>query len=56
MISNGLGRGGRGRGGGYPTEAPRGRFGSSRVAGRGNQDGGGDYRPRGNGYSNRGGR
>ncbi|KAF8091300.1 hypothetical protein N665_0448s0016 [Sinapis alba] len=48
-------RGGRGRGG-YPTEAPRGRFGSSRVAGRGNQDGGGgDYRPRGNSY-NRGGR
>ncbi|KAJ0252587.1 RNA recognition motif domain-containing protein [Hirschfeldia incana] len=49
-------RGGRGRGGGYPTEAPRGRFGSSRVSGRGNQDGGGDYRPRGNGYNNRGGR
>uniref|UniRef100_A0A1J3DG56 Putative G3BP-like protein n=1 Tax=Noccaea caerulescens TaxID=107243 RepID=A0A1J3DG56_NOCCA len=44
--------GGRGRGG-YPTEAPRGRFGS-RVSGRGNQDGG-DYRPRGNGYY-RGGR
>ncbi|CAF1730970.1 unnamed protein product [Brassica oleracea] len=39
-------RGGRGRGG-YPTEAPRGRFGSS----RGNRDGGGDYRARGNGYN-----
>ncbi|CAH8358119.1 unnamed protein product [Eruca vesicaria subsp. sativa] len=46
-------RGGRGRGG-YPTEAPRGRFGSSRVSGRGNQDGGGDYRPRGNGYNRAG--
>ncbi|VVB07177.1 unnamed protein product [Arabis nemorensis] len=45
-------RGGRGRGG-YPTEAPRGRFGP-RVSGRGNQDGS-DYRPRGNGYY-RGGR
>ncbi|XP_010481792.1 PREDICTED: ras GTPase-activating protein-binding protein 1 [Camelina sativa] len=44
--------GGRGRGG-YPTEAPRGRFGA-RGSGRGNQDGG-DYRPRGNGYY-RGGR
>ncbi|CAN8267666.1 unnamed protein product [Cochlearia groenlandica] len=50
--ARGARRGGRGRGG-YPTEAPRGRFGS-RVSGRGNQDGG-DYRPRGNGYY-RGGR
>jgi RNA recognition motif-containing protein len=45
--------GGRGRGG-YPTEAPRGRFGG-RGSGRGNQDGG-DYRPRGNGYYRGGGR
>ncbi|KAG7536539.1 Nuclear transport factor 2 eukaryote [Arabidopsis suecica] len=45
--------GGRGRGG-YPTEAPRGRFGA-RGSGRGNQDGG-DYRPRGNGYYRGGGR
>ncbi|CAH8323166.1 unnamed protein product [Eruca vesicaria subsp. sativa] len=47
-------RGARGRGrgrGGYPTEAPGGRFGSR---GRGNQEGG-DYRPRGNGHY-RGGR
>ncbi|CAG7873313.1 unnamed protein product, partial [Brassica rapa] len=51
-------RGARGRGrgrGGYPTEAPRGRFGSRGVSGRGNQEGGGDYRPRGNG-NYRGGR
>ncbi|CAN6874730.1 unnamed protein product [Brassica oleracea] len=50
-------RGARGRGrgrGGYPTEAPRGRFGSRGVSGRGNQEGG-DYRPRGNG-NYRGGR
>ncbi|XP_010522529.1 PREDICTED: putative G3BP-like protein [Tarenaya hassleriana] len=42
------GRRGRGRSG-YPTEATRGRFGS-RVAGRGSNQGSGDYRPRGNGY------
>ncbi|KAJ4901729.1 Nuclear transport factor 2 (NTF2) family protein with RNA binding (RRM-RBD-RNP motifs) domain [Raphanus sativus] len=51
-------RGARGRGrgrGGYPTEAPRGRFGSRGVFGRGNQEGG-DYRPRGNGNYRGGGR
>ncbi|XP_010542905.1 PREDICTED: putative G3BP-like protein [Tarenaya hassleriana] len=42
------GRRGRGRVG-YPTEAPRGRFGT-RASGRGIHQDSGDYRPRGNSY------
>lgn len=50
-------RGGRGRGGrgSYPSDAPRGRFGS-RSLGRGNYQDSGDYRPRGNGFQTRGSR
>ncbi|XP_050205271.1 nuclear transport factor 2 [Mercurialis annua] len=45
-------RGGRGRGrGSYLADAPRGRFGSRPVGGRGSNQDGGDYsRPRGNGF------
>ncbi|CAN1766921.1 Nuclear transport factor 2 [Linum perenne] len=51
-------RGGRGRGrgrGGYPTEAPRGRYGGGRGLGRSSNQDNGEYnnRSRGNGYPQR---
>lgn len=46
--------GGRGRGRGYQTDAPRGRFGARSLGRGGNQDGGGDYsRARGSGFYQR---
>ncbi|KDP26467.1 hypothetical protein JCGZ_17625 [Jatropha curcas] len=54
-IASRGGRRGRGRGG-YPTDAPRGRFGG-RSVGRGTSQDGGDYtRQRGNGFYQRGAR
>ncbi|XP_021893753.1 putative G3BP-like protein [Carica papaya] len=54
--SSGIRGGRRGRGrGGYPTESPRGRFGS-RGLGRGGNQEGGEFRLRGNGFQQRGSR
>ncbi|CAN0897687.1 Nuclear transport factor 2 [Linum grandiflorum] len=55
-IASRGGRGGRGRGrGGYPTEAPRGRYGGGRGLGRSSNQDNGEYnnRSRGNGYPQR---
>lgn len=46
-------RGGRGRGRGYQTDAPRGRFGGRSLGRGGNQDGGDYNRARGNGFYQR---
>ncbi|CAN1766924.1 Nuclear transport factor 2 [Linum perenne] len=55
-IASRGGTGGRGRGrGGYPTEAPRGRYGGGRGLGRSSNQDNGEYnnRSRGNGYPQR---